>query len=125
MGQSFTRPAASLSWTFCQRNLPSDSRKHITTPLSPLTLGWRSDWLLVPTKILPPATTGLPNDCEPSWATHLMFLPVVTSHVSGMFFSTVLIMLRCGVPPHMCQSAAKAGEAASGRRARAMTIGVS
>src|ERR1041384_1253572 len=102
-GQSFTRPAASLSWTICHINSPSDSRKAISTPLSPVIFGSRSPSLFVPTKTMPPETTALPYDCEPSWATHFIFFFVLTSQVVGrpFMFET---MLRSGVPPHMGQS---------------------
>ena len=59
--------------------------------------------MLVPTKILPPATTGLPFEVEPSAAFHLMFVPVLTSQDSGRSFMAD-VMLRCGVPPHIGQS---------------------
>ncbi len=57
-GQSWIRPAASFSWVFCQRNAPSASAKAITTPRSSGSAGIRRPSLLVPTKTLPPATTG-------------------------------------------------------------------
>src|ERR1043165_745105 len=85
-GQSLTRPVASLSWTICHMNWPSDSRKAISTPLSPVIFGSRKPSLLVPTKTMPPETTTLPKVCEPSWATHLMFFLVLTSQLVGMFF---------------------------------------
>ena len=59
-GQSLTRPATSLSWTACHRNVPSDSLKAMSTPLSPLMAGSRTPSLFVPTKTTPPATTTLP-----------------------------------------------------------------
>src|SRR3982751_229204 len=73
------------------------------TPLSPLTAGSRGPSLLVPTKIIPLATTGLPYACEPSCATHLTFFFVFTSQLIGspFMFET---MLRPGVPPHIGQS---------------------
>ena len=49
------------------------SRKHISTPLSPVISGFLGLSLLVPTKTLPSATTGLPYDVDPSSAFHLMF----------------------------------------------------
>ena len=58
-GQSFARPAASLSCTACHRNVPSDSRNAIRTPLSPLMAGSRIASLLVPTSTMPLATTGI------------------------------------------------------------------
>src|SRR6185436_14261168 len=82
-GQSFTRPAASLSWTICHMNSPSDSRKAINTPLSPTILGSRRPSLFVPTKTIPPATTALPYVCDPSWATHLTFFFALRSQLVG------------------------------------------
>src|SRR5882672_1725242 len=102
-GQSFARPAASLSCTACHMNWPSDSRKAMRTPLSPLTFGSRGPSLFVPTKIMPPATTGFPYACEPSSATHLTFFFVLTSQVVGRPFM-LDTMLRSGVPPHIGQS---------------------
>src|SRR4030095_2534752 len=107
-GQSLTRPAASLSLTCCQRNWPSDSRKAMRIPLSPVTLGSRGFSLLVPTKTFPPATTGFPYDCEPRSAFHLIFFLALTSHTTGRFFIGETI-LRCGVPPHIGQSWEKSG----------------
>src|SRR3954467_9653659 len=102
-GQSLARPAARWSCTACHMNWPSDSRNAMRTPLSPLTFGSRGPSLLVPTKIIPPATTGLPYACEPSSATHLTFFFVFTSQLVGspFMFDT---MLRSGVPPHIGQS---------------------
>src|SRR4051812_40982340 len=34
-GQSYARPPSSLSYTICHWKAPSDSRKHMTMPLSP------------------------------------------------------------------------------------------
>src|ERR1043165_1682251 len=102
-GQSLTRPVASLSWTICHINWPSDSRNAIKIPLSPVTFGSRRPSLLVPMKTMPPDTTTLPKVCEPSWATHLMFFFVFTSQVVGSPFM-LETMLRSGVPPHMGQS---------------------
>src|SRR4051794_7710507 len=104
-GQSLTRPAPSLSVTHCHRNVPSLSRKHISTPLSPWIDLSRGFWLLVPTKILPRWTTGPPYALEPSSATHLMFfsLPFSTLHVAGRSFSVRLTRLRDGVPPNSGQ----------------------
>src|SRR5262249_5290178 len=113
-GQSLTRPAASLSWTACQRNLPSDSRKHMTMPLSKGSLldlstsrGLRGFLLFVPTNTLPPATIGPPYALEPRSTLHLIFfsLPDSTLHSAGMFRSKVLTKLRLGVPPNMVQPA--------------------
>src|SRR5688572_25573051 len=84
-------------------NWPSDSRNAIRTPLSPVILGSLALSLLVPTKTIPLATTGLPYACEPSSATHLMFFLVFTSHVVGSPFM-LDSMLRSGVPPHIGQS---------------------
>src|SRR5262249_14650871 len=100
-GQSLTRPASSLSCTACQRNLPSASRKHMTTPLSPVISLLRGEPLLVPRKILPPDTTALPYDCEPSSTDHLIFFPDLTSRSAGKLRSTELTMFRCSVPPNM------------------------
>src|SRR3954467_8524814 len=85
-GQSLARPAASLSCTACHMNWPSDSRNAMRTPLSPLTFGSRGPSLLVPTEIIPPATTGLPYACEPRSATHLTFFFVFTSQLVGSPF---------------------------------------
>src|SRR5215207_9352002 len=82
---------------------PSDSRKAIKTPLSPVILGSRSPSLLVPTNTVPPDTTALPYVCEPSWATHFTFFLVLTSQLVGRPFMFE-IMLRSGVPPHIGQS---------------------
>src|SRR5262245_3842231 len=84
-------------------NWPSDSRNAISTPLSPLTFGSRGPSLFVPTKIIPPATTGLPYAWEPSSATHLTFFFVFTSQVVGSPFMLETIF-RSGVPPHIGQS---------------------
>src|SRR5438046_2037180 len=54
--------------------------------------------LLVPTKILPPATTGPPNEVVPSSATHLMLLPVLMSHSSGSLRSSRSPRFRWGAP---------------------------
>ena len=59
-GQSLARPDSSFVCVCCHRNSPSDSLNAISTPRSP---GWflsRTISLLVPTKTLPPETTGLP-----------------------------------------------------------------
>src|SRR3982751_6898859 len=82
------------------------------TPLSPLTAGSRGPSLLVPTKIIPLATTGLPYACEPSCATHLTFFFVFTSQLVGspFMFET---MLRSGVPPHFGQSPEPGSELAN------------
>src|SRR5262249_22922977 len=82
------------------------------TPRSPPCFGSRSPSLFVPTSTTPLATTGLPYDCDPSFAIHFTFLPVLTSHCVG---TPVMdeTMLRLGVPPHIGQSAAvRAAEAA-------------
>src|SRR5262245_66465389 len=105
-GQSLARPDESFSNVACQRNSPVASRNAITTPRSPGCLGSRTASLLVPMRTTPPATVGLPYDCEPRSATHLMFLPVLTSHVVGRPFMGDT-MLRAGVPPHIGQSADK------------------
>src|SRR5438105_3295274 len=111
-GQSLTRPAGSLSLTYCQRNSPSDSRKHMRTPLS---IGsslastsrlFRGTLLLVPTKILPPEITGPPYAFEPSAADHLMFFsaPFLPLQVVGILVSVRLTRLRDTVPPNIGQS---------------------
>src|SRR5919106_7025416 len=114
-GQSLARPDASFSNVACHRNSPSASRKAISTPRSPPCLGSRSASLLVPTSTTPPATTGLPYDCEPSAATHFTFWPVLTSHLVGMPVSGDT-MLRDGVPPHIGQSADTETEATRTKR---------
>ena len=103
-GQSLARPDASFSNVACHMNSPVASRNAISTPRSPGCLGSFSASLLVPIITTPPATTGLPYDCEPSSATHFTFLPVLRSHDVGrpVIGET---MLRLGVPPHMGQSA--------------------
>src|SRR3954469_15422732 len=93
-------------------NWPSDSRNAIRTPLSPLTFGSRGPSLLVPTRTMPPATTGLPYACEPSSATHFTFFFVLTSQVVGRPF-IVDTMLRSGVPPHIGQSPDPGSETAN------------
>src|SRR5262249_53165224 len=110
-GQSLARPAASLSWTDCHRNWPSDSRKAISTPRSPLTSGSFTPSLLVPTSTTPLATTGLPYACEPSSATHFTFFLVLTSQAVGRPFIEDT-MLRSGVPPHIGQSVLAGSERA-------------
>src|SRR6185503_13432387 len=121
-GQSFARPAASLSCAACHMNWPSDSRNAIRTPLSPLTSGSLFPSLLVPTKTIPAATTGFPYACEPSSATHLMFFLVLTSQLVGSPFM-LDSMLRSGVPPHIGQSAVggSPARASSVREVAAMT----
>src|SRR5688572_24500872 len=114
-GQSFARPAASLSCTACHRNWPSDSRNAITMPLSPLTFGSFIDSLFVPTSTTPLETTGLPYVCEPSSATHLMFFFVLMSHVVGSPFMPDT-MLRSGVPPHIGQLPLPGSERAASAR---------
>ena len=101
-GQSLARPAASLSWTACHRNWPSETRNAIRMPLSPLTFGSRIASLLVPTSTMSPETTGLPYVWEPSSATHLTFFFDLRSQVVGSPFM-VDTMLRSGVPPHIGQ----------------------
>src|SRR5690242_4990789 len=64
------RPAGCLGTASCQRSLPLASSKHIKTPRSPWYLGSRGESLLVPTNTRPPATVGLPYDCDPSFTTH-------------------------------------------------------
>src|SRR5687767_4488302 len=91
-------------------NWPSDSRKAMTIPLSPVTLGSRRPSLFVPTKTMPPATTTLPYVCEPNAATHLTFFFVLTSQVVGKPF-IFEIMFRSAVPPHMGQSPDPGSEA--------------
>src|SRR4051812_31716694 len=93
-------------------NWPSDSRNAIRTPLSPLTFGSRGPSLLVPTKTMPPATTGLPYACEPNSATHFTFFFVLTSQVVGSPFM-VDTMFRSGVPPHIGQSPEPGSETAN------------
>ena len=83
--------------------MPSDSRKHMSTPLSPAISGFLGLPLLVPRKIFPSATTGFPFDVEPICAFHLMFVPFLTSQDSGRPFMAE-VMLRCAVPPHIGQS---------------------
>src|SRR4051812_43431517 len=102
-GQSLTRPPASLSCATCQRNLPSLSRKHIRTPLSPLISLSRGRLLLVPMKILPPEKIGPPYALLPRYCDHRTFLSLETSQSVGMFFSTRLTRLRCTVPPQTGQ----------------------
>ncbi len=41
--------------------------------------------LLVPKKTLPSAIVGFPYEVDPRSTFHLMFLPVLTSHVEGRF----------------------------------------
>ncbi len=104
-GQSWTRPAASLSWRACHRNLPEPASKHMTTPLSPVILSSFGFSLLVPMKILPPAITGPPYAFEPRSADHLTFFCASswTFHSVGMSLSTVLTMSRFWVPPNRGQ----------------------
>src|SRR5215207_7050496 len=109
-GQSLTRPAATLSWTACQRKAPVFSSKAISTPLSPTTFGSRLASLLVPTRTTPPATVMLPYVCEPSSAAHLTFFFVFTSHDVGIPFAFET-MLRSGVPPHIGHSPVPGSEA--------------
>ncbi len=59
-GQSLARPDSSFACVCCQRNSPLDSRNAISTPRSPPCFGSRSSSLFVPTKTMPPETTGLP-----------------------------------------------------------------
>src|SRR5262245_28677845 len=113
-GQSLARPDESFSNVACHRNSPVASRNAITTPRSPGCLGSRTASLLVPMRTTPPATVGLPYDCEPRSATHLMFLPVLTSHVVGSPFMGDT-MFRAGVPPHIGQSAERDTDPASAR----------
>src|SRR5512139_1197501 len=94
---------SSLSVTACHRNLPSDSRRHISTPLSPLMSGFLGLPLFVPRKIFPPATTGFPFEEVPIGTFHLMFVPFLASQDSGRPFMAEA-MLRCAVPPHIGQS---------------------
>src|SRR5688500_8625080 len=98
-------------------NAPSDARNAMRTPLSPLTAGSRSASLFVPTNTRPPATTGLPYDCDPSAVTHFTFAPVLTSQVVGSPFIDET-MLRSGVPPHIGQSPVPGSEADSATTAR-------
>src|SRR6185369_1446821 len=103
-------------------NCPSDSRNAIRTPLSPVIFGSRSPSLFVPTKTMPPETTALPYDCEPSWATHLTFFFVLTSQLDGRPFM-LETMLRSGVPPHMGQSPEPGSEAeTTGTRAQTAAL---
>src|SRR5207249_3524287 len=110
-------PVPSLGTANCQRNLPVFSSKHISTPRSPASFGLRGASLFVPTNTLPPATVGLPYDCDPSLATQRTFLVVAmsissepllicpASNESGRPFSseTILRELSC---PHIGQSPA-------------------
>src|SRR5262245_2681539 len=110
-GQSVTWPEGSLSFTCCQSNLPVASSRHMTMPLSTgstlpfdslcVSRGLRGDWLLVPTKILPPLTIGPPYAFDPSLTTHLMFVFFFKSHSVGTFFSTGLTIFRPGPLPNM------------------------
>ena len=94
-GQSLTRPAGSLSWTACQRNLPSASSKHMRTPLSPLDRACGSRGLLVVGADEDLAAgddrpaVGLASRAS---AAHLMFLllslPSTSQLDRAMFFST-------------------------------------
>ena len=95
--------ASSLSVTACQRNLPSDSRKHISTPLSPAISGFLGLPLFVPRKIFPSATTGFPFEEDPIGTFHLTLVPFLASQESGSAFMEDVI-LRCAVPPHIGQS---------------------
>src|SRR5262245_23607826 len=95
-------------------NWPSDSRKAIKTPLSPVIFGSRTPSLFVPTKTMPPDTTTLPNVCEPNAATHLTFFFVLTSQLVGRPFMFE-IMLRSAVPPHIGQSPVPGSEARAER----------
>src|SRR5262245_19391024 len=103
LGESFS--ASALSWTICQRKEPSDSLKHIITPLSPLTLGSRGLSLLVPTKTRPPTMTGGVYDLLPSAAAQTTCFPSLplrgTTKSSRMPFSKRLTRFRDGVPPSM------------------------
>src|SRR5213075_375800 len=92
----------------------SDSRNAIRMPLSPVTFGSFTPSLFVPTKTIPPETTGLPYVCEPNDATHFTFVLVFTSQLVGrpFMFDT---MLRSGVPPHMGQLPFPGSEADAGR----------
>src|SRR5688572_15731651 len=108
--QSMFCPPPSLGTRSCQRNLPSASLKQRTVPKSSWKASSRGEPLLVPTKILPPPTVGLPYAWLPSLATHFTFLLFERSRSSafsggsptsasvGRFFSSE-IMLRAGVPP--------------------------
>src|SRR5688572_15548737 len=97
-------------------NWPSDSRKAMTIPLSPVTFGSCKPSLFVPTKTMPPATTTLPYVCEPNAATHLTFFLVLTSQLVGIPFIFEIIF-RSAVPPHMGQSPEPGSDArADGRR---------
>src|SRR3954453_12125572 len=122
-GQSLARPAAGLSCNACHMNWPSDSRNAMRTPLSPLTFGSRGPSLLVPTKTMPPATTGLPYACEPSSATHFTFFFVLTSQVVGRPFM-VDTMLRSGVPPHIGQSPEPGSETANAMEPTSTKLGI-
>src|SRR5579872_342847 len=53
---------------------------------------------------LPFAMTGLGYVCEPSLADHLMFFPVLTSQLMGMFLAAVTLLRKwlspnCGLSP--------------------------
>src|SRR5579862_4058815 len=109
--QSLTLPAFSLGTVSCQRNLPSASLKHMSTPASSLRFGLRGEVSFVPTKTFPPETVGLPCICEPSVAIHFRFLDLVVSyssvflslgpgsHAFGRLISSEH-MFRHWVPPH-------------------------
>jgi len=82
-GQSWIRPAASFSWVFCQRNSPSASLNAMSTPRSFGRSALRRPSLFVPTKTLPPASTGPAYAWEPTSAHHFRFFPVFTSQSPG------------------------------------------
>src|SRR5262249_35073369 len=128
---SLTFPVPSLGTASCQRSLPVCSSRHNRMPRSPVIFGLRGDSLFVPTNTLPPATVGLPYDCEPSLTTHFTFLVVAMSissvlplkvpaaNESGSPFSSET-MLRDGVCPHIGQSAARAS---TGRMPSSRAVG--
>src|SRR5690348_7061506 len=126
--QSLTFPAASLGEKRNHCGLPAVS-KQATTPKSPWRSGLKLDEpLLVPTRTLPLAATGLPYDWVPSFAIHLTFFETVVgsivpssrtlpgSSAAGKPF-WLDTMFREGSRPHMGQSSARAIPVNSIRRA--------
>src|SRR5437763_12517648 len=88
--------------TYCHRNVPSLSRKHISTAMSIGTgflvtglsflgfvyFGSRGLPLLVPTQTRPLAITGPPMLRDPSSAVHKMFRALTTTPVFSSLDST-------------------------------------
>src|SRR6266404_1056329 len=129
-GQSLIIPVFSRGDVYCQRNLPSDARKHISTLMSIgsgfLVMGWSFlgsvNWrsrglsLLVLTQTRPSATTGPPMLELPSLADHAMLRDVcvtfpLSSRASicqsvGAFFSG-LTALCVRSRPNVGQSSAR------------------